>query len=134
MLQLQQNMDFEQGTSILQNGVVKGSLRHARTAHNMSSSSLRKKSDLTLVSKVRLGCLRQLLVNLQEVVFGTRIWILFPAVPLAVLADSFGFARVSAVSFLKLFSDTPIFGLIFSIFSLCVKKKKKKGTWIRFCN
>ncbi|XP_038904774.1 vacuolar cation/proton exchanger 3-like isoform X1 [Benincasa hispida] len=86
-------MDFEPGTSILQNGAVKGSLRHARTAHNMSSSSLRKKSDLTLVPKVRFGCLRQLLVNLQEVIFGTRIWILFPAVPLAVLADSFGFPR-----------------------------------------
>nr|AFQ99294.1 cation exchanger CAX1 [Cucumis sativus] len=86
-------MDFEPGTSILQNGAVKSSPRHARTAHNMSSSSLRKKSDLTLVSKVRFGSLRLFLVNLQEVILGTRIWILFPAVPLAVLANSFGFAR-----------------------------------------
>ncbi|KAL0555662.1 hypothetical protein IC582_009616 [Cucumis melo] len=89
------HMDFEPGTtSILQNaGGVKSSQRLARMAHNMSSSSLRKKSDLTLVSKVRFGSLRLFLVNLQEVILGTRIWILFPAVPLAVLADSFGFAR-----------------------------------------
>ncbi|XP_022948688.1 vacuolar cation/proton exchanger 3-like isoform X1 [Cucurbita moschata] len=85
-------MDFEQETPILQNGAVKSSLI-GRTAHNMSSSSLRRKSDLTLVSKVRFGCLRLLLVNLQEVILGTKIWFLFPAIPLAVLADSLGFGR-----------------------------------------
>lgn len=99
------HMDFEPGTtSILQNaGGVKSSQRLARMAHNMSSSSLRKKSDLTLVSKVRFGSLRLFLVNLQEVILGTRIWILFPAVPLAVLADSFGFARVSPTSISNLY-------------------------------
>ncbi|CAL1381978.1 unnamed protein product [Linum trigynum] len=35
-----------------------GHSHHGRTAHNMSSSSLRKKSDLTLVSKVQCGLLR----------------------------------------------------------------------------
>ncbi|XP_022145515.1 vacuolar cation/proton exchanger 3-like [Momordica charantia] len=86
-------MDLEPGTPILENGVVKGSLRHGRTAHNVSSSTLRKRSDLALVSKVRFGCLRVFLVNLQEVILGTRICVLFPAIPAAILAASFGFGR-----------------------------------------
>lgn len=77
---------------------------HGRTAHNMSSSSLRKKSDLTLVSKVRIAPLRKLLANLQEIFLGTKLFILFPAVPLAVVAECFNFGRawIFALSLLGL--------------------------------
>ncbi|KAI7997151.1 Vacuolar cation/proton exchanger 3 [Camellia lanceoleosa] len=55
---------------IMENGDIKGlskELRPGRTAHNMSSSSsLRKKSDLSLVSKVPCGIVRLCLANLQE--------------------------------------------------------------------
>ncbi|XP_074556435.1 vacuolar cation/proton exchanger 1a-like [Curcuma longa] len=64
-----------------------------RTAHNMSSSSLRKKSDLSLVLKVRCGLVRDLLANLQEIFLGTKLCILFPAIPLAVAANYFHFGR-----------------------------------------
>ncbi|KAG6744236.1 hypothetical protein POTOM_052949 [Populus tomentosa] len=92
---------------LLENGNLKGSskeIRYGRTAHNMSSSSLRKKSDLTLVSKVRCGMLRNLLTNLQEVILGTKLTVLFPAIPLAIAADCYGFGRpwVFALSLLGL--------------------------------
>lgn len=90
-----------QETWIENGGNLKGlskEMRHGRTAHNMSSSSLRKKSDLTLVSKVHSGPLRNVLVNLQEVVLGTKLSILFPAIPLAIVAQCYGFARVSLTS------------------------------------
>ncbi|PPD88341.1 hypothetical protein GOBAR_DD14750 [Gossypium barbadense] len=91
---------------LLENG-LKGSskeIRHGRTAHNMSSSSLRKKSDLTLVSKVRYAMLRQFLANLQEVILGTKLSVLFPAIPLAIVAECYGFGRpwVFALSLLGL--------------------------------
>lgn len=70
-------------------------MRHGRTAHNMSSSSLRKKSDLSLVSKVPCSLLRSFLANLQEIFLGTKLFVLFPAVPLAVVAHYFHFGRVS---------------------------------------
>ncbi|PIA59391.1 hypothetical protein AQUCO_00400341v1 [Aquilegia coerulea] len=66
---------------------------HGRTAHNMSSQSLRKKSDLSLVSKVRIGLLRQFLTNLQEVILGTKLSVLFPAIPLAIIAQIYSFGR-----------------------------------------
>lgn len=77
---------------------------HGRSAHNMSSSSLRKKSDLTLVSKVRCRLLRNFLANLQEIFLGTKLFILFPAVPLAVVAEYFNFGRawIFALSLLGL--------------------------------
>ncbi|XVE62041.1 hypothetical protein DITRI_Ditri06bG0087100 [Diplodiscus trichospermus] len=81
---------------VLENGNLKGSskeIRHGRTAHNMSSSSLRKKSDLTLVSKVRYGMLRLFLTNIQEVILGTKLSVLFLAIPLAIVADCYGFGR-----------------------------------------
>lgn len=90
----------EQLLGLLENGNLKGlskEMRHGRTAHNRSSTSLRKKSDLTLVSKVRCGCLRLLLTNLQEVFLGTKLSILFPAIPLAIIAHCYGFGRVSAL-------------------------------------
>ncbi|KAF8394926.1 hypothetical protein HHK36_018865 [Tetracentron sinense] len=80
----------------LENGNLKGSskeIRHVRTVHNMSSSSLRKKSDRSLVSKVPCRLLRQFLANLQEVILGTKLSVLFPAIPLAIIAECYNFGR-----------------------------------------
>ncbi|PON92677.1 Sodium/calcium exchanger membrane region [Trema orientale] len=92
---------------LLENGNLKGlskEIRHGRTAHNMSSSSLRKKSDLKLVSKVPCSLLRRFLANLQEVILGTKLSVLFPAIPLAIVAQCFGFGRpwIFALSLLGL--------------------------------
>ncbi|KAH1266174.1 Vacuolar cation/proton exchanger 3 [Glycine max] len=76
-------------------GLLSKEMRHGRTAHNMSSSSLRKKSDLTLLSKVHSDTLKNLLVNLQEVILGTKLSIIFPAIPLAIVAQSYGFGRLA---------------------------------------
>uniref|UniRef100_A0A1J3DNF1 Vacuolar cation/proton exchanger n=1 Tax=Noccaea caerulescens TaxID=107243 RepID=A0A1J3DNF1_NOCCA len=74
------------------NATAKGSsreLRHGRTAHNMSSSSLRKKSDLRLIQKVPCKTLKNILSNLQEVILGTKLTVLFLAIPLAIIANSY---------------------------------------------
>lgn len=79
------------------NGNIKA-LRHgggARTAHNMSATSLRKKSDLSLVSKIRVGFLRSFLGNLQEVLLGTKLCILFLTIPFAIAADYYKFGEAS---------------------------------------
>ncbi|KAI3939080.1 hypothetical protein MKX01_001948 [Papaver californicum] len=86
---------------------IKGTSRefkHGRTAHNMSSSSLRKKSDISLIQKVKIGPLRRFLANLQEVILGTKLVILFPAIPLAIVAKycHFGDAWVFGLSLLAL--------------------------------
>ncbi|KAK1272059.1 Vacuolar cation/proton exchanger 1a [Acorus gramineus] len=77
---------------------------HGRSAHNMSVTSLRKKSDLALLSKVRWGCLGAVLANLQEVFLGTKLAVLFPAIPVAIVAQyrHFGSAWVFALSLLGL--------------------------------
>ncbi|XP_010916058.1 vacuolar cation/proton exchanger 1a isoform X2 [Elaeis guineensis] len=65
-----------------------------RTGHGMSSSSLlRRRSDRSVLSKVRSEPLRRLLANLQEVFLGTKLSPLFPAVPLAIAAQCFDFGR-----------------------------------------
>ncbi|KAG6631241.1 hypothetical protein CIPAW_13G077800 [Carya illinoinensis] len=48
--------------------------------------------------------LRQMLANLQEVVLGTKLAVLFPAIPLAVVADFYNFGRpwIFALSLLGL--------------------------------
>ncbi|OEL23887.1 Vacuolar cation/proton exchanger 1a [Dichanthelium oligosanthes] len=76
----------------------------ARTAHNMSASALRKKSDASLVRKVPVAPLRPVLANLQEVFLGTKLAVLFPAVPLAIAAQCahFGQVWVFALSLLGL--------------------------------
>nr|POE58501.1 vacuolar cation/proton exchanger 3 [Quercus suber] len=71
-------------------------MRHGHTHHYMSSSSLRKKSDLKFVSKVPITCLRQLLANLQEVILGTKLSVLFPTIPLAIAVEIYGFRRRQA--------------------------------------
>ncbi|XP_075474086.1 vacuolar cation/proton exchanger 3-like [Primulina tabacum] len=92
--------------SAMENGSIKGliskDMRHGRTAHNMSSSSLRNKSDLTLVNRVRVGFLRSFLANLQEVLLGTKLSVLFLAIPFAIVAQyrHFGNPWVFALSLL----------------------------------
>lgn len=78
--------------------------KHGRTAHNLSATSLRKKSDIDLVSRVHCRLLKNFLANLQEVIFGTKLCVLFLAVPLAIFAHFYGFARpwVFALSLLGL--------------------------------
>lgn len=66
---------------------------HGRTAHNVSSSSLRKKSDLTLVRKVPCAIIRDVLANVQEVILGTKLFVLFIAIPIAILAHYKNFGR-----------------------------------------
>jgi Ca2+:H+ antiporter len=66
-----------------------------RTAHNLSSSSLRKKSDLALLRKVTFAPLRRLLDNLQQVLLATKLVLLFPAVILALAARFFHFGQAS---------------------------------------
>lgn len=61
-------------------------------AHNIL---LGKKSDPALLSRVRFRIVRQFLVNVQQVVFGTKLCVLIPAIPLAILAQFLNFARVS---------------------------------------
>ncbi|XP_024967076.1 vacuolar cation/proton exchanger 3-like isoform X1 [Cynara cardunculus var. scolymus] len=85
---------------LLENGTVKRLTKetrhghgHSRTAHNKSSSSLRRKSNMTLVSKVPCATIRNFLANLQEVILGTKLAILFIAIPLAIAAKYLGFAR-----------------------------------------
>ncbi|OEL29985.1 Vacuolar cation/proton exchanger 1b [Dichanthelium oligosanthes] len=79
---------------LLETGAKEMAARHlGRTAHNMSSSSLRKKSDLALLRKVPCAPLRRLLDNLQEVLLATKLVLLFPAVVLAVAARAFQFGQ-----------------------------------------
>ncbi|KAM3689805.1 hypothetical protein ACJW31_09G073600 [Castanea mollissima] len=94
----------------LENGNVRTlskEMRHGRTHHYMSSSSFRRKSDLKLVSKFPISCLRQLLANLQEVILGTKLSVLFPAIPLAIAAETYGFGR-PWVFVLSLLGLTPL--------------------------
>ncbi|KVI03267.1 hypothetical protein Ccrd_018435 [Cynara cardunculus var. scolymus] len=84
---------------LLENGTVKRLTKdsrrhgHGRSVHNMSSSSLRKKSDMSLVSKVPFSILRNFLTNLQEVILGTKLSLLFIAIPIAIAAHHFQFSR-----------------------------------------
>ncbi|MFS7945604.1 putative calcium/proton exchanger, sodium/calcium exchanger membrane region [Helianthus anomalus] len=85
---------------LLENGSVKRLTKetrhghgHSRTAHNKSSSSLRRKSDMSLVSKVPCSTLRNFLANLQEVILGTKLAVLFVAIPFAIAAHYFSYAR-----------------------------------------
>jgi Ca2+:H+ antiporter len=99
---------------LLENGDLKGLTKEARhghgrsrTAHGMSATSLRKKSDHTLVSRVRCASLRNVLVNITEVIFGTKLSILFPAIPAAIIAHYLGIGQ-SWVFILSLLGLTPL--------------------------
>ncbi|KAF8726909.1 hypothetical protein HU200_019392 [Digitaria exilis] len=79
---------------LLEHGAKELAARHlGRTVHNLSSSSLRKKSDLALLRKVPCGPLRRLLDNLQQVLLATKLVLLFPAVILALAARFFQFGQ-----------------------------------------
>ncbi|KAL6496173.1 Vacuolar cation/proton exchanger 1 [Orobanche gracilis] len=103
-------MESLQEAWLLENGNIKLLSKETRrtstgrTAHNMSSSSLRKKSDLTLVSRIRVGFLRMFLANLQEVLLGTKLAVLFLAIPFAIIAkySHFGSPWVFSLSLLGL--------------------------------
>ncbi|KAI4306608.1 hypothetical protein L6164_029869 [Bauhinia variegata] len=84
------------------NGVVRG---FRSTPQNLSASMVRKKSDPVLVTTdIRFQMLRNFITNLQEVIFGTKLAVLFPAIPLAVAADFYSFGRpwIFALSLLGL--------------------------------
>ncbi|XP_042491555.1 vacuolar cation/proton exchanger 3-like [Macadamia integrifolia] len=103
MASSQEPWNLENGGSCNLKGSSK-EIRHGRTAHNMSSSSLRKKSDISLVSKIPCSLLRQFFKNLQEVILGTKLSVLFPAIPLAIIASAYNFGTpwVFALSLLGL--------------------------------
>uniref|UniRef100_A0A0D3GBL9 Vacuolar cation/proton exchanger n=1 Tax=Oryza barthii TaxID=65489 RepID=A0A0D3GBL9_9ORYZ len=77
----------------VRNHLLPGSPRR-RTAHNLSSSSLRKSSDASLLHKVPCAALRSLLANLNDVLLTTRLFLLFPAVLLAIAATYLHFGQV----------------------------------------
>ncbi|KAJ7961243.1 Vacuolar cation/proton exchanger [Quillaja saponaria] len=92
---------------LLESGNLEGSSReiqHGREAQNMSSSSLLKESVLKLVSKVQCGLVRNVLANLQKVILGARLSVLFLAIPLAIIAQCYGFGKpwIFALSLLGL--------------------------------
>ncbi|XP_057548995.1 vacuolar cation/proton exchanger 3-like [Amaranthus tricolor] len=79
--------------------------RLIKTAHNLSSSSLRKKSDRIMRLNISPPLLlSRVLINLQEVILGTKICFLFVAIPLAIVAQyhSFGRPWIFALSLLGL--------------------------------
>ncbi|XP_019187011.1 PREDICTED: vacuolar cation/proton exchanger 3-like [Ipomoea nil] len=79
---------------------------HSRMAHNVSSSSLRRKSDL-VVSNVRYRIVRDVLANLHQIFLGTKLCILFVTVPLAIIAHYLNFNR-SWIFGLSLIGLTPL--------------------------
>ncbi|XP_061347146.1 vacuolar cation/proton exchanger 3-like [Gastrolobium bilobum] len=70
-------------------------LCNPKTPQNMSRSLVRKQSELVLITnKIRFQMLlRNFMTNLQKVLFGTKLVVLFPAVPLAVAANFYSFGR-----------------------------------------
>ncbi|KAG4954971.1 hypothetical protein AAZX31_14G178600 [Glycine max] len=63
--------------------------------NNAMTPMVRKKSELVVVTNndSRFQMLRNFMTNLQEVIFGTKLVVLFPAVPLAVVANFYSFGR-----------------------------------------
>lgn len=88
-------MDSSEAWNV-ENGIVNDSSNEPRlikTAHSLSYSSLRKRSDPSLLSNTGSSLLRQFLINLQEVILGTKICLLFSAIPLAIVAQHYDFGR-----------------------------------------
>ncbi|KAG5515112.1 hypothetical protein RHGRI_036224 [Rhododendron griersonianum] len=100
-----EHLDLENG-DLLKKGTMgkEENLVVGRTAQNISASLVRKKSDPMLLSKVRFQMVRVFLANIQEVIIGTKLCLLFPAIPLAILAECYEFGRpwVFALSLLGL--------------------------------
>lgn len=93
-----EHLDLENGETLLKKGMGKENLVVGRTAQNISASLVRKKSDPNLESKVRFQMARVFLANIQEVILGTKLCLLFPAIPLAILAECYEFGRVSGLA------------------------------------
>ncbi|EEF36757.1 vacuolar cation/proton exchanger 3 [Ricinus communis] len=79
--------------SSMENGHASKKEMNGKTPQNVSSPIMRKESDPVLVSSVRFQMLGSFLANLQEVVLGTKLAVLFPAIPLAIVADFYSFGR-----------------------------------------
>lgn len=79
------------------NGYIGGKEASSSFHNNVSSATsvLRKKSDPMLVTNLRFRMLRRVLTNLQEVILGTKLAVLFPAIPLAIVAEIYRLGRVS---------------------------------------
>lgn len=70
-------------------------VQHGMTARQLSSSSLRNKSDFTLLptGSVQNGKVGKVLINLQVVLLGTKLSVLLPTIPLAFVAVYCGFGK-----------------------------------------
>uniref|UniRef100_A0A803LXC7 Sodium/calcium exchanger membrane region domain-containing protein n=1 Tax=Chenopodium quinoa TaxID=63459 RepID=A0A803LXC7_CHEQI len=90
-----------------ENGIISDSSNEPkiiRTAHSLSSSLLRKKSDVALGLNIKSLLVRRILKNLQDVILGTKICALFVAIPFAIVAKYHNFGRNQAdVNILLLF-------------------------------
>ncbi|KAL4348855.1 hypothetical protein GQ457_17G006620 [Hibiscus cannabinus] len=87
---------LEEEACLLEDANTEGSSKeslHGKSSAINTSSPLRKKSDLTLVSRVRCPMLRHFLANLQEVILGTKLSVVLPVIPLAFVAQYYGFGR-----------------------------------------
>ncbi|GFZ01600.1 cation exchanger 3 [Actinidia rufa] len=94
------------------------------TAQNLTASLVRKKSDPALASRGRLSLVREFVVNVQQVVLGTKLCLLFPAVPLAVIAQAHDYGRKqSDVNILLL-----LLGLLSLLLPLMFKYVVEPGT------
>ncbi|KAK6927093.1 Sodium/calcium exchanger membrane region [Dillenia turbinata] len=104
-MDIQETWDSEKGEENINPPILKLEKRHEdgrpNSDHSMSTTLLRKQSDLILPSK---GLLQLFLTNLHEVILGTKLVVLFPAIPLAILAHSYNLGRawVFALSLLGL--------------------------------
>ncbi|XP_021715526.1 vacuolar cation/proton exchanger 3-like isoform X2 [Chenopodium quinoa] len=79
-----------------ENGIISDSSNEPkiiRTAHSLSSSLLRKKSDVALGLNIKSLLVRRILKNLQDVILGTKICALFVAIPFAIVAKYHNFGR-----------------------------------------
>ncbi|KAK4717683.1 hypothetical protein R3W88_016021 [Solanum pinnatisectum] len=68
-----------------------GSLRDLE--HNVGEELERKNDEEIIMKKKNAQFFRLLLVNFQEVILGTKLCLLLPAIPLAILAQYYHFAR-----------------------------------------
>ncbi|KAJ4788523.1 vacuolar cation/proton exchanger [Rhynchospora pubera] len=65
------------GATSTDSGPHKPLSRHGRSALGLSATSLRKKSDVTVLAKIPCGGLRSVLMNLQEIFLNTKVSFLF---------------------------------------------------------
>ena len=87
-------MDSTNPLLVSENGGSSSSNINGHKPHNniSSSSLLSEKSTQTLFPKISY---KDFAINLQQLLFGTKLSLLFPAVPLAILAHYHNFGRVS---------------------------------------